>query len=272
MKKTSKNQTPKAKSLNPKSKKPKGLKTVGWNDPKYPDLHFYKHENELRWINHSLLRSHCLRKANEVKCFEIAEDFAQWAVLANLIRINNGNTKNGHLNNVDWLWNEYIDREYGVKSPMGKKAQAYKNTISYDVALNENGGTLLDIFVDTNNPNPEEALEAKDAVREKLILLKNENDERKKIVPIKNYHPKSVAVENRVYDFLANRNECGFGSYNPDLLAEKCGIPVRDFKLAVGRLDKKARLIINKKVGAYYLPDEINRLIETPSKITDEIA
>lgn len=264
----------KHKYSNPKSKvqeqqptkvysvKPDGIKTVGWPDPKHPDLYFFKHENELRWVNLSFLKSHCLRKSREVKCLNVAEDFSQWACLANIERINNGNTKNGHLNNVNWLWNEFIDREYGVKSPMGKRAQAYKNTISYDVALNEDGGTLLDILTDDKNPSPAEVIEAKEAVKEKLILIKAENDERKKVVPVKNYNQSFVAVENRVYRFLLEQSAYrGFGPMNLNTLAQECGMELKEFKLAIGRLDRKAKLLI--KNYFYFLPDEL---------FTDEVA
>lgn len=85
MKTSNKNQAPKIQSLKPKSKKPEGIKTIGWSDLKYPDLYFFKHERKLRWTNLTDLSLHCLRKASEVKCFEVAEDFAQWACLANIV-------------------------------------------------------------------------------------------------------------------------------------------------------------------------------------------
>jgi hypothetical protein len=64
-----------------------------------------------------------------------------------------------------------------------------------------------------------------------------------------------VAEESRVYIFLLkNSKYLGFAPFNIDNLAEECGMELKEFKLAIGRLDRKAKILIEKQF--YFLPDE----------------
>ncbi len=226
-----------------------------WEHPTKSEVVCFYHCGEVREIDFKKLKSICRVKAVQMGKPEYADDFASAAVEISLRKIKNGFTEHGHLNNRHWLWSEFYNSETGSKSPNSKKALAHKNTVSYSKEINNDGDTYLDFYADNLNLNPEERLLAAENLKEKLLLLKAENDERKKVVPIKNYRPSIVAEENRVYVFLLLKSEYrAFGELNLNTLAEECGMGLKEFKLAIGRLDRKAKIFIRNHF--YFLPDE----------------
>lgn len=264
MKKTSKNQTPKAKSLNPKSKKPKGLKTVGWKDPKYPGFYFFKHERELRWLDTNTLYTVCFNVAissGMVNPDKVPE-FANWACESAIKKINNGNTKNGHLNDATFLLNDWLQLEKGHKNPNSNRALQFKKTVSYDNTINDDGDTFRDLIPDTKSLDPEQEILLKEKLINTFIELKLENVEKKKIIELKRHPKRVIERENRVYQFLLSKTEsyCS-GIYNQKFLAQECGMELGEFKTTIEKLVEKARVCLVGDI--FFLPDEF---------ITDEIA
>lgn len=254
----------------PKVSSPKeSKKKIGYTDPKNPWGFCFKHEGSKRTVNFADLISHAKRKSVQKNRPDLAEDFSQWAVLANLERINNGNTQNGHLNNVNWLWNDYIEKNFGAKHQSGNRWNLTKNTFSYDNLLGEDGSSFLELISDKDSLNPEESLILKEDLAsradEVAEALRDKKKERKEMAEqIRQRREQRQAKENHLYCFFKGvAQDIGFGVYVALEVRKALGLKQYEFKTAISNLEKSGKIII--KSGFFYLPAEINALIAEPT-------
>lgn len=82
-------------------------------------------ENELRYLRIGKIYNMCISYSGK-RNPKLSEDFASWAMVEVMTRIRKRISKNSHLNNISWLWSQYINEKFGVKSPLYKKALSAK--------------------------------------------------------------------------------------------------------------------------------------------------
>ena len=235
---------------------------IGFTDPKNPWVFWFEHQDQKKYINFKDLISHSKRKAIQKNRPQWAEDFSQWCVVHNLERIRRGSTEYAHLNNVDWLWEEYTDTQFGTKRRSGPKWERASKTFSYDNLNFEGGGHFLDFQADQNNFNPEEALiiqeelsgreaEIVEALRDK----KKENREKREATNLRREN--RTQRDNLLYDFLVKKSDfIGFGLFEEKPFAREYKISKHELQNSAKRLEKRKLLII--KNGFFYLPEQIS--------------
>lgn len=239
--------------------KPTNNKSGKKPDPNKPGVFSFKHGDEDRTVDLEKLRVLCFNfaRAKGWKT-EDAEDFAGWAVVANLNRIDNGYTKNGHLNDVPILFKDYLVVHRGIHNPNSKRALAHKKTFYYSNKMNEDGDVFLDLIPDNSVLNPEEALILKETLnerheefREALRDKKKENREAR----AKKAERKAIRLndEDKLYKFLLSKADClGRIEKNPKSLAKEYGTTTYDFRNIISRLANKKKINITKQW--YILP------------------
>lgn len=235
--------------------KPSKSKSGKKPDPNKPGVHSFKHGEEDRTVDLLGLQNRCFKFArSKAWSVEDAEDFASWAVVANLNRIDNGNTKNAHLNDVPFLFKDYLVVTYGTHNPNSNRALAHKNTLHYDNKINDDGDTYIDTFEDTSNLNPEEILALKENLasysEEKIAEINEALRDKKKDrreAKAKTVEMRAIRLdgEDRLYAFLSKKADyLGRVAREPKLLAEKYGTTLHEFNKIISRLENKKQIVI----------------------------
>lgn len=89
-------------------------------------VHSFNYKGKNMTVDLGKLASLCRQYAVKMRHADRAEDFAQFAVTDTLKRISNGKSKKPYLNHVPWLFNQYLDQEFGIKGNRESKlVQAY---------------------------------------------------------------------------------------------------------------------------------------------------
>lgn len=207
-------------------------------DRNNPLVHWFKHEDEERSVDLGTLMTLAKQLAKQRNLPDLAEDFAQWCVVSNLERIENGATRYAHLNKCPWLWSEFLEENFGAKSRKGPKWERATMTVSYDKPVSDSeGGTFLD-FVLADELSPEE----------RLILKEELSNRSESEVEEALFNDRAARKTNDrlVYDHIAGLcGSLGMTKYKPAHVASDLKLTNQEVRAAVQRL--VGRGLITKK-------------------------
>lgn len=82
-------------------------------------------ENELRYLRIGRVYNMCISYGGK-RNPKLAENFTSWAMVSVMERIRERTSKYSHLNNISWLWSEYMNEKFGTRKPLYKKALTAK--------------------------------------------------------------------------------------------------------------------------------------------------
>lgn len=224
-----------------------GKPPLNSRDPKNPLVHWFKHEGEKRSVDFGTLITLAKQHAHQKNRPNLAEDFAQWCVLHNLERIQNGSTKYAHLNKCSWLWSEYIEENFAAKSRSGPKWERASMTVSYDNPILEGeNGSFLEL-VQSNELSPEERL----ILKEDLSKLSDSEVEE----ALFNERAARKTNDRLVFDHIVKLcGSSGLTKYKPAHFAKPLNLTGSEVSAAVKRL--VGRGIITKKDKVIYLQEK----------------
>lgn len=209
-----------------------GKPSLNSRDRNNPLVHWFKHEGEERSVDFGTVLTLTKQYACSKNFSYLAEDFAQWCVLKNLERIDNGSTEYAHLNDCHWLWGEFIEKNFGAKSRSGPKWDRASMTVSYDKPISDiEGGSFLDL-VPANELSPEERLILKEE-----LALRSESELEEALF---NDRAARKAIDRLVYDHIVLLcGNSGTAKYKPANFA-------RDLKLTNSEVSKSVKRLFDR--------------------------
>lgn len=231
-----------------------GKPSLNSRDRKNPLVHWFKHEGEDRSVDLGTLMTLAKQLAQQRKRPDLAEDFAQWCVVSNLERIENGATRYAHLNKCPWLWSEFLEENFGAKSRTGPKWERATMTVSYDKPISDGeSGRFLDL-VQADQLSPEERLILKEELSNRS---ESEIEE-----ALFNDRAARKANDRLVCDHLVKLcGSSGMTKYKPSHVATDLNLTVKEVRDTVQRLVKRG--IIAKDRAIIHLkevdPKELGR-------------
>lgn len=179
-------------------------------------------------------------KSIQMKRTDLFDDFSQFCVLQSLRRLKAEDLKNAHLNNIHWLWKDFLFYQFGYSK--GKSCDALSNSRSINIKTND--GVVREMQIESQEPNPEQYLIQKEEIRLKVELLQEG------ITPSHWIDKKqNRQIDSMVLTYLKGKLEKNtIFRYKPKPLAQELDIPKPLLLKSIRRLKKNRILVIKNKM------------------------